>query len=118
MAFKGEDNKVILIMIIYQCCKNSTNPQGKTAYHQHEIMSSERNRNDCDPRQNYYKDMCKFLRQFQKKTDTRVLLILIVYWNKECIGKSNSKKLWEEFGLVNIFHGNYPNHENLKRNLI
>ena len=26
MAFKGEDNKVILIMSIYQCCKNYTNP--------------------------------------------------------------------------------------------
>ena len=26
MVFKGEDNKVILIMSIYQCCKNPTNP--------------------------------------------------------------------------------------------
>ena len=61
MAFEGADNKVILIMSIYQCCKNPTNPQGKTAYHQQETMLSERNRNDCDPRRNFYKDMCKFL---------------------------------------------------------
>ena len=26
MAFEGEDNRVILIMSIYQCCKNPTNP--------------------------------------------------------------------------------------------
>ena len=56
IAFKGEDNKVILIMSIYQCCKNPTNPQRKTAYHQQETMLSERNRNNCDPRQNFYKD--------------------------------------------------------------
>ena len=36
MAFEGADNKVILIMSIYQCCKNPTNPQGMTAYHQQE----------------------------------------------------------------------------------
>ena len=54
-------------MSIYQCCKNSTNPQGKTAYYQQEIILSERNRNDCDPRRNFCKDMCKFLRQVQKK---------------------------------------------------
>ena len=36
MAFKGDDNKVILIMSIYQCCKNPKNLQGKTAYHQQE----------------------------------------------------------------------------------
>ena len=34
MAFEGEDNKVILVMSIYQSCKNPTNPQGKTAFHQ------------------------------------------------------------------------------------
>ena len=33
MAFEGEGNIMILIMSIYQCCKNPTNPQGKTAYH-------------------------------------------------------------------------------------
>ena len=31
MAFEGEDNKVILIISNYQCCKKPTNPQGKTA---------------------------------------------------------------------------------------
>ena len=50
MAFKGENNKVILILSIYLCCKNPTNPQGKTAYHKQETMLSERDRDDCDQR--------------------------------------------------------------------
>ena len=92
MAFEGADNKVILIMSIYQCCKNPTNPQGKTAYHQQETMLSERNRTDCDPRRNFYKDMGKFLRKFEKETEQKVLPILIGDWNEECMGRSNSKK--------------------------
>ena len=43
MAFKEEDNKVILVISIYQCCKNPINPQEKTAYHQQETMLSEKN---------------------------------------------------------------------------
>ena len=38
VAFVGEDNRVILIMSIYQYCKNSTSPQRKIAYYQQEIM--------------------------------------------------------------------------------
>ena len=59
--------------------------------------------------------MCKFLRQFQKKADKRVLLMLIGDWNEECIGKLNLKKLYNEFGLVNIFNGKYPNHNKFKK---
>ena len=117
MVFEGEDNKVILVMSIYQCCKNPTNPQGKTAFHQQETMLSEMNRNDCDPRRNFYKDMCKFIKSFEKKekkNDKQVLPMLIGDWNEECIGKSNSKKLCDEFGLVNIFQGKFPNHEKFK----
>ena len=40
--------------------------------------------------------------------------MLIGDWNEECIGKSNLMKLCDEFGLVNIFHGNFPNHEQFK----
>ena len=43
MAFEGEDNRVLLITSIYQCCKSLTNPQGKTAFHQQETMLSEMN---------------------------------------------------------------------------
>ena len=114
MAFEEEDNKVILIISIYQFCKNPTNPQGKSAYHQQETILSERNRSDCDPRRNFYKDVCKFIQRFKKKTDKQVLPILISDWNEECIGRSNSKQLCDEFGLVNIFHGKFPNHEKFK----
>ena len=114
MAFEGADNKVILVMSIYQCCRNPTNPQGKTAYHQQETMLSERNKTDCDPRRNFYKDMCKFLQKFEKETEQKVLPILIGDWNEECMGQSNLKKLCDKFGLVNIFHGKYSNHRKIK----
>ena len=114
MAFEGADDKIILIMSIYQCCKNPTNPQGKTAYHQQETVLSERNRNDCDLRRNFYKDMCKFIRRFEKETEKKVLPMLTRDWNEEYMGWSNSKKLCDEFGLVNIFHGKFPNHKKFK----
>ena len=114
MAFEGEDNKVILIMSIYQCYKTSTNPQGKTAYHQQETMSSERKRNNRDSRQKFYRGMYKCIQRFKTKTDKQVLPMLIGDWNKKCIGRSNSKKLCDKFGLVNIFHGKLLNHEKFK----
>ena len=54
------------------------------------------NQDDCDPRRNFYIDMCKFIKNFakkEKKKDKQVLSILIGDWNEECIGKSNTKKL-------------------------
>ena len=53
-------------------------------------MPSERNRTDCEPRRNFYNNMCKFLREFEKETEQKVLLILIGDWNEECIGRSKS----------------------------
>ena len=40
--------------------------------------------------------------------------MLIGDWNEECIGRSNSKQLCDRFGLVNILHGKFPNHEKFK----
>ena len=113
MAFEREDNRVILVMSIYQCCKNLTNPQEMTAFHQQETMLSEMNRNDFDPKRDFYKDMCKFIKKFvkkEKKNDKQFVPILIGDWNKECIGKSNSKVLCDKFGLVNIFQRKFLNH--------
>ena len=61
--------------------------------------------------------MCKFIKKFVKKeknNDKQILPMLIGDWNEECIGKSNSKKLCDEFGLVNIFKRKFPNHEKFK----
>ena len=40
--------------------------------------------------------------------------MLIGDWNEECIGRSNLKKLCDEYGLVNIFQGKFLNHEKFK----
>ena len=77
-------------------------------------MLSEQNKTDLDPRRNFYRDMCKFLRKFEKDTEQTVLPLLIGNWNEECMGRSNSKKLCDKFGLVNIFHGKHLNHKKFK----
>ena len=80
-------------------------------------MLSEKNRNDSDPRRNFCKVMSKCIRSFEKKekkNNKQVLPMLIGDWNKECIWRSNSKILCEEFGLVNIFQGKISNHEKFK----
>lgn len=64
---------------------------------------SEKNRIDCNPRSNLYKDMCAFLREFKASTKGPVKTLILGDWNEECIGKSNSKKICDEFGFVNIF---------------
>jgi hypothetical protein len=47
-ALNGKGGKDILIVSVYQCCKQPTNSKGITAYHQQEIMLSETNRVDRD----------------------------------------------------------------------
>ena len=83
-------------------------------YHQHETMLSERNRIDCNPLRNFYKNMCKFLRSFQKETDKDLLLLLIRDWNEERMDKSNLKKVCGKFGLASNFHRKYSNYEKFK----
>jgi hypothetical protein len=53
----GKRGKDILIVSVYQCCRQPTNPNGVIAYHQQEIMLSRTNRVDRDPRRNFYRDI-------------------------------------------------------------
>jgi hypothetical protein len=57
----GQDDKDILIICVYQCCKNPTNPKGMTAYHQQEILLSKMDRTDTEPRRNFYRDLEEFI---------------------------------------------------------
>ena len=58
--------------------------------------------------------MCAFLRNLISTTSGTVKPLLLGDWNEECIGKSNCKKLCDEFGLVDLFAHKYPNHDNFK----
>ena len=51
---RGRGDTNILIVSIYQCCNNKRKNQKKTAYHQQQIMLSELDREDTDPRRNFY----------------------------------------------------------------
>ena len=110
----GKGGKDILIVSVYQCCKQPTNPNGVTAYHQQEIMLSETNRVDRDPRRNFYKDLKAFLTDFTTRDNSSITPILVGDWNEECKGTSTSQKLCDEFGLVNIFKQIHPDHKQFK----
>jgi hypothetical protein len=110
----GKGGKDILIVSVYQCCKQPTNPKGITAYHQQEIMLSETNRVDRDPRRNFYKDLKKFLNEFLTDENNNITPILLGDWNEECKGTSTSQKLCDYFGFVNIFNQVHPNHKQFK----
>jgi hypothetical protein len=56
----GKGDKDILIVSVYQCCKQPTNSKGITAYHQQEIMLSETTRVDRDHRRKFSRDMKEF----------------------------------------------------------
>jgi hypothetical protein len=49
----GQGDKDILIVSVYQCCKSPTNPKGLTAYRQQEVLLSESDKTDRDPRQKF-----------------------------------------------------------------
>jgi len=110
----GKGGKDILIVSVYQCCKQPTNSKGITAYHQQEIILSETNRVDRDPRRNFYRDIKKFLQEFMTDENSSITPILLGDWNEECKGTSTSQKLCDDFGLVNIFNQVHPNHKQFK----
>jgi hypothetical protein len=74
----GKGGKDVLIVSVYQCCKQPTNSKGITAYHQQEIMLSETNRVDQDPRRNFYRDIYRYC---QMKT------VLIIIYNSNTFGR-------------------------------
>jgi len=110
----GQGTKDILIVSVYQCCKSPTNPKGSTAYRQQEVLLSEMDRTDRDPRRNFYRDLTKFVKSYTTRKDIAVTPILIGDWNEECKGTSSSQKICNEFGLVNIFDRLYPNQKQFK----
>ena len=77
----GKGDKDILIVSIYQCCKNPTNKNGITAYHQQRLMLSEMDRQDTDPRRNFLKDLKAFLHKMMDDEEQKVLPIIIGDWN-------------------------------------
>jgi hypothetical protein len=109
----GQGDKDILIICVYQCCKSPT-PGKTTAYHQQVVLLSEMNRTDKDPRRNFYRDLKKFMESFLIDEESNVIPFIIGDWNEECKGSSTSKKLCNEFGLVNIFDRIYPNQKKFK----
>ena len=95
----GQGNKDILIVSIYQCCKQPTNPGGHTAYHQQEVLLSERDSTDRDPRRNFFRDIKEFIKKFLSLESTTIIPFIIGDWNEECKGSSTSQKLCNAFGL-------------------
>ena len=105
---KGDTN--ILIVSIYQCCNNRRKNQKKTAYHQQQVMLSELDREDTDPRRNFYNDIVDEINRIKNNSGGKTIPLIIGDWNEPCTGTTNAQKICNEFGLVNIFDHLYPNH--------
>ena len=110
----GQGNKDVLIISVYQCCKRPTNPNGATSYHQQEVLLSEMDRTDTDPRRNFFHDIKTFIKGIVDKDNVETTPIIIGDWNEECKGTSTSQKLCNEFGLVNVFNRIHPDHKEFK----
>ena len=108
MTLNAKGNKEILIISLYQCCKQPTNKVGNTSFHQQRILLYEMNRRDTDPRKNFYKDLRKLIYDHTSRSDITTIPILMGDFNEECQGTSNSSKLCSEFNLVDIWSQKYP----------
>ena len=111
IILKAKGLHEILIITVYQCCKLPTNKQGNTAYHQQQILLSTQNRTDRNIRSNFYKDLRKFIKIKTTRLNVECSPIIMGDWNEECKNTSNSRKLCDEFGLVDLWHYKHPNTE-------
>ena len=73
-------------------------------------MLSELDREDTDPRHNFYNDIVDEINRIKNDSEGKTIPVIIGDWNEECTGTTNAQKLCNEFGLVNIFDHLYPNH--------
>ena len=85
-----------------------------TAFHQQQIMLSELDRKDLDPRRNFLRDLKGFLRKRLNDKATIVKQIILGDWNEECTATSNSQQLCDEFGLIDVWASIHPGAEQVK----
>ena len=111
IILKAKGLHEILIITVYQCCKLPTNKHGNTAYHQQQILLSTQNRTDRNIRSNFYKDLRKFLTIQTNRPNVECSPIIMGDWNEECKNTSNSRKICDEFGLVDLWHYKHPTTE-------
>ena len=109
-AFIWKRGKEVLIIWIYQYCK-SDGPN--TDYQQQNIMHSENNLANPDPRKHFRQDLINLIKEFKEKNED-IVPIILGDWNEEFTDTSTSMRIWEEFNLVNVFQRMYPNQEKFK----
>ena len=77
-------------------------------------MLSELDRHDTDTERNLLRDLKAFLRKQINDATRNIKPIILVDWNEECKGISNSQKLCDEFSLVDVWTSIYPEEVNFK----
>ena len=73
-------------------------------------MLSELDREDTDPRRNFYNDIVDEINRIKNDSEGKTIPLIIGDWNEPCTGTTNAQKICNKFGLVNIFDHLYPNH--------
>ena len=98
----------------YQCCRKQGTNDGMTFHAQQQLMSSQLDRPNLNPRANFHKDLKHFLQQQVGTPDTTRLHIILCDWNEECSGTSTSQKLCDLLGLVDLWKYCNPKHSHFK----
>lgn len=97
-------------MEVYQCCHlNNDNPDSLTAHQQQKIMLLEENRKAL-PCTQFKKDLISFI-QKEKLCNGNIVPILMGDWNDTNSKTSVKTMLYQEFGLVDIFEQQFPDHK-------
>lgn len=98
---EGKGKKKILIVRVYNCCKDETQRDGtNTAFFQQKVMLKEEKRKP-DPRKAFAADLVLFLHRM-KQQNGNIVPIIMGDWNKS-IYNTNARELFIEFGLVDVF---------------
>ena len=56
-------------------------------------MLSELDREDTDPRRNFYNDIVDEINRIKNDSDGKTIPLIIGDWNEECTGTTNAQKL-------------------------
>ena len=110
----GKSDIELLVISIYQSCTHQGTDDGMTFHTQQKILLAQMDRPSLDPRPNFLSDLKSFLHKHINIPHTNRIPIILGDWNEECSGTSNSQKLCDVLGLVDIWKYRNPLHTSFK----
>jgi hypothetical protein len=109
LHLQGHDDKVITYITAYQVCKNPTNTQGITAFHQQATAFSREKRKNTNPRHKFRHNLIKFIKGLQTRGHQ---IIRVAYFNEHILDNNTSlQQISQQCQLLDIWKHKFPNHD-------